>query len=222
MKKDLDWKIKQSKKVIKRALDKWHPNIGVAFTGNKDSLVMMHIVKSVTKDTITAMFIDHGLHFDETYELLEKLTKLWKLDVRKESDEDLYKKVHNEKDRNKKGLLSRQLKIKTIDNTVKKYKWQALLAAIRWDEHPARANEKYFSKRKVHFRVHPILHFDEQDIWDYINRFKLPYNPLYDKGYRSLGEKDFTKPTGKKGKERGGREQDKEEIMNRLRKLGYF
>jgi 3'-phosphoadenosine 5'-phosphosulfate sulfotransferase (PAPS reductase)/FAD synthetase len=67
------------------------------------------------------------------------------------------------------------------------------------------------------------LHFRESDIWDYIKKFKVDYNPLYDKGYRSIGEKPFTKPVREAGDpERAGREKDKEKIMERLRALGYF
>ena len=97
------------------------------------------------------------------------------------------------------------------------------MVGIRWDEHPARSEEKPISKRKDHDRIHPILDFTEEDIWDYIYLNKVPYNPLYDMGYRSVGEKEFTQPVFEKGaSERAGREKEKEEIMEKLRKLGYF
>ena len=71
-------------------------------------------------------------------------------------------------------------------------------------------------------RIHPILHFSEKDIWEYTKHFGVPYVDLYDKGYRSLGEKPFTKPVPAGGNERSGREREKEELMQRLRKLGYW
>jgi phosphoadenosine phosphosulfate reductase len=33
----------------------------------------------------------------------------------------------------------------------------------------------------------PLLEWTEQDIWDYIRALKLPYNPLHDRGYPSIG-----------------------------------
>lgn len=218
----LGWKVKESKKVIKAAVEKWSPNIGVAFTGRKDSSVMMHMILKTVKRSPSAMFIDHGLHFDESYKQLKKLISLWKLDVNYEANEELLEKLNKERKIDRKKKLVTDLKIRTIEDTIKKYKWNALITAVRWDEHPARAGEVYFSKRKTHWRVHPMLHWKEKDIWSYIKSHKIPYNPLYDQGYRSIGEKPFTKHGIKDEDERSGREKEKEEIMERLRALGYF
>lgn len=221
--KSLGWKIKESRRVIKAAYDKWGPDVGLAFTGGKDSTILLHLIKSVTKKTPSLMFIDHKLHFKETYEFVEKLKKDWNLNIYFEAEPKSLKNVEIEKNVAKKRELSRIFKIETINYAVKKHKWKALFVGIRWDEHPARATETFFSKRKKHFRVHPILHFTEEDIWDYTKKFKVPYNPLYDDGYRSLDEEPFTKKVmDPKASERAGREKDKEKIMERLRALGYF
>ena len=112
----------------------------------------------------------------------------------------------------------------------------ALITGIRWDEQEARANETYFSPRSAidgpkHMRVHPILHFKEKDVWEATHKHKIPYVELYEDGYRSLGAKVTTiKPSDKPAweqdldhtTERVGRQQDKEQIMKRLRALGYM
>ena len=72
---------------------------------------------------------------------------------------------------------------------------RGIFQGLRWDEHPDRRNDDYFEKREAahlvpeHTRIKPILHFTERDIWDNIMLNKLPYCPLYEKGYRSLGAK---------------------------------
>jgi len=94
-----------------------------------------------------------------------------------------------------------------------------------------------------HVRVHPILHWTELDIWKYIEEKNLPINPLYisKKGYRyrSLGCMPCTVPIKSSAKtideiieelktttieERAGRSQDKEkeQVMRRLRAMGYM
>jgi len=119
------------------------------------------------------------------------------------------------------------------DNDVK-----AVFQGLRWDEQPARKKDEYFDDVEAadlvpaHTRYRPILHFTERDIWDTTLHFKIPYCPLYERGYRSLGAKTTSNiaaegvPAWKQDLEntveRAGRRQDKEAQMDRLRKLGYM
>jgi phosphoadenosine phosphosulfate reductase len=112
---------------------------------------------------------------------------------------------------------------------------EALSTGIRWDEQSARIMETYFSPRSGsgpdHTRVHPILHFTERDIWNTTHHYKIPFCPLYYQGYRSLGVKSNTSkfsdlPAWEQDlehtTEREGRGAGKEEIMAKLRDLGYM
>ena len=95
----------------------------------------------------------------------------------------------------------------------------------------------------THMRVHPILHWRELDIWEFVRQEKLPVNPMYfarnGKRYRSLGCEPCTLPIASNAKtideiveelkvtkiaERSGRAQDKERAftMQKLRALGYM
>ncbi len=109
----------------------------------------------------------------------------------------------------------------------------ALSTAIRWDEQTARKDEDYLSPRAnpEHVRVHSILHFRERDIWIAIFKYDIPYNKLYKLGYRSLGTKNATGNASdipawmqdlEHTPERVGRGQDKEQVMEQLRALGYM
>jgi len=129
------------------------------------------------------------------------------------------------------------MKTATLNRYLDDRKVKAFFEGIRWDEQAARANEKYFSPRAAkpynpeHMRIFPILHFTERDVWDATFELKMPYSSLYGKGFRSLGalmtthkttdipawEQDLENTT-----ERGGRCQDKEKLMEKLRSLGYM
>jgi phosphoadenosine phosphosulfate reductase len=109
----------------------------------------------------------------------------------------------------------------------------AISTAIRWDEQEARKEEDYFSSRTnpEHTRIHPILHFRERDIWIAIFKYDIPFNKLYKLGYRSLGAKCATGKASdipawmqdlEHTPERVGRGQDKEQVMEQLRALGYM
>jgi phosphoadenosine phosphosulfate reductase len=120
-----------------------------------------------------------------------------------------------------------------LENNRKK----AFFEGLRWDEQGARADEKYFSPRPgtdfspEHMRLCPILHFTERDVWDAHFQYGIPICSLYKKGYRSLGARVTTGKTSdipaweqdlEKTDERGGRRQDKEGLMKKLRDLGYM
>jgi phosphoadenosine phosphosulfate reductase len=114
---------------------------------------------------------------------------------------------------------------------------QAFFEGIRWDEQGARRAESHISLRKgtayspEHTRVSPLLHFTERDVWNTTFKYDIPFVDLYRQGYRSLGAKITTKRMSdvpaweqdlENTTERGGRRQDKEELMGKLRDLGYM
>lgn len=125
------------------------------------------------------------------------------------------------------------MKTAVMNKYLDDYKIEAVYTGIRWDEQKARDREAYFSPRESpeHMRVHPILHFTERNIWEATFGYGLPMNSLYAQGYRSLGTKDTTVKSSdipaweqdlENTPERAGRRQDKEQIMGRLRELGYM
>jgi phosphoadenosine phosphosulfate reductase len=120
---------------------------------------------------------------------------------------------------------------------LKEYKIKAVFQGLRWDEQVARARDEYFTYRQPgelspgHTRINPILHFTERDVWNTIRTFNIPHNELYAQGYRSLGAKSTSKRIAdtpaweqdlENTGERDGRRQDKEEAMEKLRRLGYM
>jgi len=132
-------------------------------------------------------------------------------------------------------LCNHLMKTVVMNKFIEDNELQAVSTAIRWDEQDARSHEEYFSPRHnpipEHTRVHPILHFKERDIWDATFKYNIPFCTLYYKGYRSLGVKSNTSKSSnlpaweqdlENSSERSGRGQDKEEIMSKLRDLGYM
>ena len=109
------------------------------------------------------------------------------------------------------------LKKDALKAVLDKHHYTGVIVGVRRDEEPTRAKERYFSPRDknmewnvedqppelwdqfktdyekgTHIRIHPLLHWTELNIWEYIGRENIPVIPLYfanDKGerYRSLG-----------------------------------
>ena len=129
------------------------------------------------------------------------------------------------------------MKTVVFNQFLERHHIKGIFQALRWDEHPARFNDEYFEHMEEahlvpeHTRIRPILHFTEKDLWDAYAAFNIPYCTLYEQGYRSLGAKTTTVKASdtpawnqdlENTEERGGRRQDKEKAMERMRKLGYM
>jgi phosphoadenosine phosphosulfate reductase len=130
------------------------------------------------------------------------------------------------------------MKTVVFNEFIERHSTKGIFQGLRRDEQAARAQDDYFEHRPAaqlvpeHTRIKPILHFTERDIWDNIMLNQIPYCPLYEQGYRSLGAKTTSQiaapgvPAWEQDLEhtveRAGRRQDKEQMMDRLRKLGYM
>ena len=55
------------------------------------------------------------------------------------------------------------------------------------------------------WKLHPLAGWDEKRVWAYITANEIPYNPLHDSGYRSIGCIPCTRPTAPDEEERAGR-----------------
>jgi phosphoadenosine phosphosulfate reductase len=218
--------IQIARDVIRKAYETYpHDKIFVAWTGGKDSTVLLHLIKTSFDGTIPfpVMFNDSTMEFPEIYDFVKQLTIDWKLNLSVIThDPAELAEFRDTKDVTKQLELSRVMKIHAIDRFVDEHQIEAYITGIRRDEHPSRKDETFFSKRNTHMRINPILHFTEKDIWDYIRAYTVPYVTLYDQGYRSLGEKPFTSKVKKGDPERAGREQTKEKLMEKLRSMGYW
>lgn len=92
----LEEKISKSKEVIREALEKYE-RTAVAWTGGKDSTLMLWLVKEVCKEDgyrmPPALFINEGDVFKEVLDFVRKVAKEWNLDVVEVKNEDVLKQV---------------------------------------------------------------------------------------------------------------------------------
>ena len=241
----LKFKESFSKQIIEQAFEKFN-KLGSCLSGGKDSLLMTKLVLDVVKENgyeQPIFLLCDPIPFKENEKFCKKLIKEFGIKNFVFYTQLLKKKYLQQAKPfgiDKKNCCF-WLKVKPLEDFIKKFKIDGLFVAIRWDEHQERAKEKYFSRKGkpvAHTRIHPILHWSWLDVWKYIKKKNLIFNPLYLNGYTSLGCKICTSIVKKDGfksideivkfikkkkvEERAGRDIDKELIMERLRKLGYF
>jgi len=223
----LDEKIKKSQEVIKEAL-KEYPKIGLGFSGGTDSLVLLHLTLPLKSD-IPTIFVNTQDDFPENLKFIEKIKKDWNLvdyhEVRAEEKRfDEFKEKFGFKTPEFTTACCGYHKIAPMMKAIGDFGFDAFFVGLRGVEHEERAKETFFSPRKNpdHIRVHPLLFWRKKDILEYVKKNNIECSPLYAQGYTSLGCVMCTeKNLDPNAHERAGRGRVREEIMKKLRELGY-
>ncbi|MFH1431168.1 MAG: phosphoadenosine phosphosulfate reductase family protein [Nanoarchaeota archaeon] len=224
----LDEKVKKTLEIIKEALEKY-PKAGLGFSGGTDSLVLLHIALPICPPDMPIIFVNTGHQFPETYKFIEKIKKEWNLknfqEVKPEEDKvNKFKEEVGFKTAEFTEKCCEYHKINPLKKAIEDFKLDAFIAGIRGVEHEERAKEIFFSPRKNpdHIRVHPLLFWKSEDVLEYVKKEGIECNPLYAQGYTSLGCVECTeKNIDPNAHERAGRGVVREEVMERLRELGY-
>jgi len=217
--------IPEAFRVISSGLKRFK-KVGLGFSGGSDSLVLLHITLQLKPD-IPVVFVNTYHQFPETYQYVEEIKKNWNLNFYEfKAERDRYLEFKEKYPEHSTFVRECCLyhKISPLLRAIKELELDGFLVGIRGVEHPERNKETYFSPRKnpPHYRIHPLLKWSRDDILDYIAFYNLPVNPLYQKGYTSIGCVPCTSPNPDPSKhERLGRDQVRERIMKVLREAGY-
>tara|TARA_Y100000034_G_scaffold136995_1_gene218137 strand:+ start:3944 stop:4720 length:777 start_codon:yes stop_codon:yes gene_type:complete len=223
----LDEKIERSKDIIRDAVERYQ-KIGLGFSGGTDSLVLLHLVLQIKKD-IPCVCVDTQHEFPETYDFVSKVVVDW--DVKDFQKVRAHRKRTDEFSE-KFGFKTPEFavaydgyhKIAPMMKVIRDRGFDAFFVGLRGVEHEERAKEIFFSVRQSpdHMRVHPLLFWRQEDIMEYVRKFNIECHPLYAQGYTSLGCTIFSeKNTDPNAHERAGRGVVREEVMAKLRALGY-
>lgn len=209
-------KVKKSEEVIREALDRWYPKIGLLWNTGNDSTVNLFLTRRFKRD-LPILFVDTTQHFEETYRFRDRLAVEWHLNLVNILPDVNPEEVIGDRDRCCHHLKTLPMLKKTTELGL-----EAVIVGTRWSKHPAKAKENYFSMRKGHYRVHPLLHWTDKDVWKFINMNHIPYNSLYRKGYHSAECQPCAKLTPPEDLKRSERETYKEKLKENLRALGYW
>lgn len=254
--------------IIREAFFKFK-NPALLWSMGKDSTTLLWLVRKafLGKIPFPVMHVDTSYKFPEIYDFRDRFSKEWNLDLRIVKNEDVLNTEGWPKGGTKLSCCS-YLKTDALKQGIEKYNFDCLYLGIRRDEHGIRAKERVFSPRTsnsnwnyqnqpaelwnqysskqetgTHYRIHPLLHMTELEIWQYIQKENMPVCDLYfskeGKRYRSIGCAPCCEPIQSEAKtvedivkelkntntaERDGRAQDKEDAntMQKLRSLGYM
>jgi len=204
---ELDFEAMTAEELISWTHQYFWPRVCVTCSWQKQSSVLVHMVSELGLDT-DVVELDTHLFFRESYETRERLVKRYGLQLIR-PDVITIAEQHKQKGPN---LWERDpdrcchiRKVEPLIEALAPY--DAWVSGIRREQSPSRANARKVerSDRYGVWKIQPLADWSEEDVWSYIAANDIPFNPLHDVGYRSIGCMPCTRPTRPDEEERAGR-----------------
>ena len=202
-----------AEEVIRWAAGRFPGRVIMTSSFGTQAAVMLHLVTRVIPD-IPIVFIDTGFHFPETYRFAEEMTRRLNLNLKVYQPEISSARMVALKgqlwDQGVEGMNEYD-RIRKVEPMVRALKelapaaWFAGLRAQQTDFRKTLRKVELDGKRGV-YKIHPILDWTGKDVHDYLKKHELPYHPLHEQGYVSIGDWHSTRPiTGEDADERSTR-----------------
>lgn len=163
------------------------------------SAVMLHLVSEVAPET-PVVFVDTGYLFPETYRFAQELQERLSLNLYKyvprqtaAEQEALYGKLWEQGVR---GLEKYNFinKVEPMNRALQELGATAWLAGLRRSQASTRKDLGVVLKQNKMIKIHPIIDWNDRRIYEYLKEYDLPYHPLWDRNYVSVGDWHSSKP----------------------------
>jgi len=196
------------REILEWAVERFYPRLTMATAFGAEGCVLLHLLAEI-EPRVRVFNLDTGYQFAETLELRERIAARYGIEVelvRADTTVAEYERQHD-------GPLyvsnSDQCcydrKIVPLRRALVGY--DAWITAIRSDQSSHRAGAQVVGEDPKFglVKINPLLNWTRRDVWAFIVTHNVPYNPLHDQGYASIGCWPCTRKVSAGGDERSGR-----------------
>ena len=176
--------------ILRWAVERFAPRFTMATAFGPEGMVLIHMLADIAPDT-PIFNLDTGYQFQETLELREEIKRRYGIAVemkRPELTVEQYEALNGGpvyKANPDKCCGDRKLAVLT-KAVAGMHAWAS---AIRRDQSPDRAKAPIvgWDKKFSLVKVSPLANWTKSQVWTLITDQNIPYNPLHDQGYTSIG-----------------------------------
>jgi phosphoadenosine phosphosulfate reductase len=163
------------------------------------SALMLHLVTCIAPE-IPVVLVDTGYLFPETYAFVDQLTDRLQLNLqvfRAEQSpawqESRYGRLWEQ------GLVgikhyNRINKVEPLRRALKLLDTGSWFAGLRRQQSQSRSVLSVLRIQDGRFKVHPVIDWHNRDVHHYLRKHNLPYHPLWEQGYVSIGDTHTSRP----------------------------
>ncbi|MBM4152054.1 MAG: phosphoadenylyl-sulfate reductase [Kiritimatiellaceae bacterium] len=204
---------KDAQEILRRSIDYFGNRITMATSFQLGGLVLFDMVHKLGQQ-ISIFSLDTGRLPEETYECSERIRLKYGISVdwifpRHEAVQKLEKEkgLYSFKDsiENRKECC-RIRKVEPLNRALDNY--SAWITGRRMNQGETRKELPIVEPDPVHpgkVKINPLIHWNQADLWFYVEEHKVPHNRLYDQGYLSIGCECCTRACAEGDDERAGR-----------------
>jgi phosphoadenosine phosphosulfate reductase len=183
--------------ILTYAVSTYYPDIVLASSFGAEDVVLIDMIHRINPKT-PILYLDTDFLFKETYETRDRLIQRYGiapiqvkslLTPEQQADKFGDKLWVRQPDE-----CCNQRKVEPLTRALKSYK--AWITGIRREQSPTRANAKLieWDPKFGLVKFNPLARWKTEDIWTYIKLYEVPYNPLHDQNYPSIGCTYCTRP----------------------------
>lgn len=193
--------------ILRWAIERFGPRLTMATAFGPEGMVLIHMLAELPR--VPIFNLDTGYQFPETLELRERVARRYGIEVelkRPALTVEQYETLHG-------GPLYRtnpdqccfDRKVRVLREAIRGM--HAWVSAIRRDQSPARALAPIagWDGKFGLVKINPLARWTNKDVWNFIVAHDVPYNPLHDEGYPSIGCQPCTRSVLCGEDERAGR-----------------
>jgi phosphoadenosine phosphosulfate reductase len=176
--------------ILEWAVAEYMPKLTMATAFGPEGMAIIHMIAGIDR-SVPIFNLDTGYQFQETLDLKTRVLAKYGIDIelrKPETTVEEYERMHG-------GPLYKtnpdqccfDRKIKTLERSaVGMYAW---MSGIRRDQSPDRARAPIvgWDKKFNLVKISPLANWTKKDVWKLITDHDIPYNPLHDQGYTSIG-----------------------------------
>jgi phosphoadenosine phosphosulfate reductase len=179
-----------AQEVLAHVVGEYHPRLYVACSFQKEASVIMDMLLRIEPQA-RVFTLDTGVLFPETYETWRRIEQRYGITI------DVYRGEWVD------GLWQRDpdaccgmRKVEPLERALSEV--DAWVTGLRRDQSPARADTPKldWDARHEKRKCAPLADWSEKDVWRYLGEHDVPYHPLHDRGYSSIGCTHCTLPGG--------------------------
>ena len=203
----------QPQEVLAAAIERYAPKIVLACSFGAEDVVLVDMIHRINP-SVPLFYLDTDFLFPDTYATRDRIIERYQLkpaqviQVKSLLTPEQQDRQYGEALWATEEGANQCCKVRKVEPLTRVLKeFDAWITGIRRDQAPTRANAKMIEwDERFHLvKVNPLAKWSWSDVWTYINIYEVPYNPLHDQHYPSIGCTHCTKPVTPGQDPRSGR-----------------